>query len=263
MPERGHFSEEINLKGNSLMQKHVPFASARSWRNQVARWFALAGVIGPIFYVVMFTLAGFLRPGYSPLRQSISTLGVGRNAWLLNTGAMVFGVLLLAFAIGFYLLMQQVIENKRLITCLVLLVLSSIGVINTGLFPAAPATVLLHWTLGFLLGLLPPVAVYAIVGWHWRHRSHWRGYGWYSLATVIASVVLMVLSFVLLAPRSAAGGPLTPLGGLIERVLVVVVLAWHVVIGWRLFTLTDLHQRSDSSWEHTPELAQSSPGVRD
>jgi hypothetical membrane protein len=237
------------------MQEHVPLPRAKSRWNQAAHWLALAGVVGPILYVVVFTLAGFLRPGYSPVRQSISTLGVGANAWLLNTDAVVFGALLLAFAIGFFLLMQQVIKKGRLRTCLVLLILSSVGAINTGLFPAASATVVLHWTLGFLLGLLPLVAVYTIVGWQWRHLSNWRGYGWYSLATAIAAVVLILLSFVLLAPRSASGGPWTQVGGLIERVLVLVVFAWHVVIGWRLFTLTSFHQRRGSPREQKREPA--------
>ncbi len=210
------------------MQEHVPFTPAQSWWNQAARWFVFAGVVGPILYVVVFTLAGFLRPGYSPVRQSISTLGVGANAWLLNTDAVVFGVLLLAFAIGFFLLMRRAWASGRLITCLVLLILSSVGVINTGIFTAASGTALLHWTLGFLLGLLPLVVVYIIAGWSWLHMSHWRGYGWYSLATAIVAMVLILLSFVLLAPRSASGGPSTPVGGLIERILVAI--AWHVLI---------------------------------
>lgn len=230
-------------KGIFLMQKYVSLTRVKERWNQRARWLALAGVVGPILYVMVFTLAGFLRPGYSPVRQSISALGVGANAWLLNTDAVVFGALLLAFAIGFFLLMQQIIRKGWLITCLVLLILSSVGAINTGLFPAASSTVALHWTLGFLLGLLPLVAVYTIVGWQWRHESNWRGYGWYSLATAIGAVVLVVLSFVLLAPRSASGGPATQVGGLIERVLVLVVFAWHVVIGWRLFTLRGSYHR--------------------
>ncbi len=46
-------------------------------RNLTARWLALARVVGPILFVGVFTLAGFLRPGYSPIHQAISDLGVG------------------------------------------------------------------------------------------------------------------------------------------------------------------------------------------
>jgi hypothetical membrane protein len=228
------------------MQKNIPLARSKSWWHQAIRWLALAGVVGPILYVGVFTLAGFLRPGYSPVRQSVSTLSVGTNAWLLNTDAMVFGVLLLAFAIGFFLLMQQVIKRGMLVTCLVLLILSSVGAINTGIFPAASGTAVLHWTLGFLLGLLPLVVVYTIAGWQWRHKSGWQGYGWYSLATALGTVVLILLAFVLLAPRSASGGPVSDIGGLIERMLILVAFAWHVVIGWRLFVLARFRQQADT-----------------
>lgn len=231
------------------MQEKMPLVSSKSWQKQMARWLALAGVVGPILYVVIFTLAGFLRPGYSPVRQSISTLGVGANAWLLNTDALVFGALLFAFAIGFFLLMQQVINKGGLITCLVLLILSSIGAINTALFPAASGTAGLHWTLGFLLGLLPLVVVYAIAGWQWRQVSDWRGCSWYSLATALGSVVFILLSFILLAPRSASGGPSSQIGGLVERILVLIVFAWHVVVGWRLFALAGPSKPGNSSQE--------------
>lgn len=38
------------------------------------RRLALAGVIGPVLSVAVFSVAGALRPGYSPMRQAISAL---------------------------------------------------------------------------------------------------------------------------------------------------------------------------------------------
>lgn len=224
-------------------------SQSQSWWNQAARWLALAGVVGPILYGGIFTLAGLLRPGYSPVRQAVSALGVGTNAWLLNTGAIVFGALLFVFAVGFFLWMQQIIKKGMLVTCFVLLILSSIGAINTGIFPAASGTAGLHWTLGFLVGLLPLVIVYSIAGWQWRYTHGWRRYGWYSLATSLGTVVLTLLSFILLAPRRSSGGPVADIGGLIERALILLTFAWHIVIGWRLFALTGRHQHSGSRLE--------------
>jgi hypothetical protein len=48
------------------------------------RWLALAGVVGPILFIALFTLAGLLRPGYSAIRDAISDLGIGPNAWIQN-----------------------------------------------------------------------------------------------------------------------------------------------------------------------------------
>ena len=217
------------------MQENVTFASSKPWWKQAVRWLALAGVVGPILFVVVFTLAGFLRPGYSPVRQAVSDLGVGTNAWLQNTNFIIFGVLQLAFAIGFSMGMRQVIRKGWLLTCLVLLILSGVGSINSGIFTEAPATVTLHWTLGFLLVVPPLVMGCAIAGWQWRRVSGWRGYGWYSLLTALGTAVCILLSFAFLAPRSPVLG--ARIGGLMERVLGLVVLAWYVVVGWRLFVL--------------------------
>lgn len=217
------------------MQENVTFASSKPWWKQAVRWLALAGVVGPILFVVVFTLAGFLRPGYSPVRQAVSDLGIGMNAWLENTNVLVFGVLQLAFAFGFFLGMRQVIRKGWLLTCLVLLFLSGVGSINSGIFTEAPATVTLHWTLGFLLVVLPLVMACAIAGWRWLSLSGWRGYAWYSLLTALGTVMCILLSFVFLAPRSPISG--ARIGGLMERVLGLVVLAWYVVVGWRLFVL--------------------------
>jgi len=210
---------------------------SKSTRKVIARYLALAGVVGPILFVVVFTVAGFLRPGYSPIRQSISALGVGTNAWLGNADAVVFAVLLLAFALGFFLSMYRVMRTGWLVAFLVLFVLSCVGIINAAIFPAASGTSGLHWLIGFLPAFLAPVAAYLVVGKEWLRMRNWHGYGWYSLATAAASALFILLSFALLAPRRATGGPATSVGGLVERILVLITFAWPVVIGWRLFVL--------------------------
>lgn len=217
------------------MQENPSSGPSNSRRSRGARWLMLAGIVGPILFVVVFTIAGFLRPDYSPLRQSISTLGVGPNAWLGNLDAVIFALLLLAFAIGFFLEMHQVIGKGVRVVCLVLFILSSVGIFNAAIFPAASGTVGLHWTIGFLPAFLAPMVVYFVVGWGWWRVSGWHRYSWYSLATALGIIVLTALSFVLLAPRRSTGGPSSPIGGLIERILVLVTFAWPVVIGWRLF----------------------------
>src|SRR5258707_939540 len=115
-------------------------APSRQNGGNAARWFAFAGVGGPILFVLVFTLAGFLRPGYSPLSQAVSDLGVGPNAWLQNANFVVFGLLLIAFAIGFYQGMRSVISRGWLVACLVLLMLSGVGIINGGIFKEDPTT---------------------------------------------------------------------------------------------------------------------------
>src|SRR5258706_5839403 len=70
----------------------------------------IGGVINPIAFVLTYTVAGFLRPGYSPIHQAISDLGVGSNGSLLDTLAVISGLLLIAFVVGFALSMRRVLS---------------------------------------------------------------------------------------------------------------------------------------------------------
>ncbi|EFH82811.1 DUF998 domain-containing protein [Ktedonobacter racemifer] len=201
-----------------------------SWAN---RWLALAGVVGPILAVIVSTLAGFLRSGYSPASQAISALGVGANAWIVKATAIAFGALQIAFAFGFFLGMRQIIKRGWRIACLALLSITGIGTLSAGIFPSAPETVTLHWLLGDILPDISSVALYIIAGCVWLRVRDWRGYGWYSLLTVVGTVAFNLLLFVFLAPRSPLAS--AQIGGVLERIAVITSWAWYVVIGWRLF----------------------------
>jgi hypothetical protein len=50
------------------MQENVRPPSPKPRRNQAARWLILiGGVINPIVFVLAYTVAGLLRPGYSQI----------------------------------------------------------------------------------------------------------------------------------------------------------------------------------------------------
>src|SRR5258708_5139895 len=83
-------------------------------RSYFIRPFTLAGVIGSILFVLVFTIQGLLRPGYSPINQVVSDLGIGQDAWILTTDLVVFGLLSMLFAIGFYQAMRKSIGGKKM-----------------------------------------------------------------------------------------------------------------------------------------------------
>jgi hypothetical membrane protein len=182
-------------------------------------------------------IAGALRPGYSVIRDVISDLGAGPGGWIQNANFAVFGVLLVVFAVGFHAAMRPMLSRGALRLCLVLLVLSGLGLLVAAAFPVAlpdepPALQmrkgLLHMA-GFLTIFLPLVAALFTVGLRLRGEPGWRGYARYSLATGGATLLLLVAMFVVASPDSP-----WPIGGLASRVLVVVAFAWHAATGWRL-----------------------------
>jgi hypothetical membrane protein len=100
----------------------------------LTRLFIVAGVIGSLLSLLAITLDGFLRPGYSPFYQVISDLGVGQNAWLLNSDLVISGLLIMLFAIGFSQAMRNSISGRRLVasTSLFLFLSRFCFVIRTG-----------------------------------------------------------------------------------------------------------------------------------
>jgi len=197
-------------------------------------------VINPIVFVLAYTVAGILRPGYSPIHQAISDLGVGPNGSLMDTIAVLHALLLMAFAVGFALLMRQVLTVGWLWSGTALLVLRGLAQVTTGLFTDAPATVRIH-SLATIVALVSMIGAFLVIGLGLRRTSQWRGWGAYSLVTALVTLVLVAVEFWVFTP----GTPLASaqVGGLMERVLSLETLAWYVVFGWRLFVLNGSRQQ--------------------
>ncbi len=200
---------------------------------------ALAGILGPIFFVLGFTIAGWLDPGYSPLSQSVSSLGGDApHPWIQNTNFVVFGLLLIAFATGFFHQMREVLSRKGLWTSTFLLALTGAGLVNDGFFHVGSVTALpgmLH-ALGFLVIFGSLVAALWLIGIQLRSLAAWRGYGWYTLLTSWVTLGVLFLSAALADPLQ--------LTGLFQRILVMVAFGWYVVMGWRLFVFTKAQART-------------------
>jgi hypothetical membrane protein len=201
-------------------------------RNEINKWLTLGGVVGPIMFVLAFTVAGALRAEYSPIHQAISDLGVGPNPWLLNGPMIIMGLLLVAFAVGFFRSAEIKIGSRWRRFCAVLLALPGLGYINAGVFTEAPATVTLHWAIGMPMIAIGSVVGFFVVGLKLRSDSRWRRLSRYSMVAGPATLVIIVAMFWVFTP----GTSLAPLrlGGLMERVLFLEILAWYVVFGWRL-----------------------------
>lgn len=58
----------------------------------------ISGIIGPVLFVGVFTLAGFFQKDYSALKMHISALSLGPQGWIQRTNFMLFGLLLFVFS---------------------------------------------------------------------------------------------------------------------------------------------------------------------
>lgn len=198
---------------------------------------AFAGVMAPVVFAIGVALAGFLKPDQSPMRDVISDLGAGPFAWVQNTNFSATGVLLIAFAVGFYPAMRRLLSSTRLTVATLLLVLSGLGFLVAAYFhvpgPDDPPAVqmrqgLLHMA-GFLTIFIPLIAALFVVGWQLRREPAWRALGSYSVGTGVATLILVALLFITANPASSF-----QYAGLVSRILAVQALVWHAVISVRL-----------------------------
>ncbi len=78
---------------------------------------------------------------------------------------------------------------------------------------------------------MPPVAIgsvaaFLVIGLRLRRLAGWAAWGAYSIIAAVATVAVFAAMFLLWRYG---------VGGLLERLLFVEVLAWYVVFGWRIF----------------------------
>jgi hypothetical membrane protein len=189
------------------------------------RLLLLGGVTGPVIFLLAFTVAGLLRPDYSPIHQAISDLGVGSNPWLLNVPLVLLGALIVAFCVGFARVLGPRLGNPWRWVCPVLLALPGLGYAWAGIFTEAPATMTLHWVVGMPLVGLGAIAGFLITGLRLRRIESLRGLGTYSVVAGLLTLALIVVMF---------STWMLGFGGLTERVFFVEILAWYVVAALRL-----------------------------
>jgi hypothetical membrane protein len=207
----------------------IPYSKRRGQLGQLDRWLALGGVIGPVFFVLTFTIAGLLRPGYSPIIQAISDLGVGDNGWIVNGSLVILGLLLVGFAISFYRSVRPEASAAFRLVCALLISIVGIGYAVAGIFPE---TTPIHWLVGATCVYVGAVLAFFLTGLLLRGDPAWRGWAVYSFIAGLATVVLVAITFYTFSPNTPAT---MRLGGLMERVLFIEILAWYVAFGWRLF----------------------------
>ena len=207
-----------------------------TWR----RWGGVAGMIGPVHFVAIFLIEGWLRPGYDPIRMYVSELALGARGWIQIANFLVYGVLLLLLARG---IATEFMTGPASRAGPILLILNGIRTIGVGLFvtdPAATPLQAMSWHSTLHLWL----AVSAFVLWpltcfvfyrRFRVDPNWRPLAGWTLCTGIATAVLSSLLIVGSAPLASAPNALNVWLGLIQRTSIITFSAWQFAVAWRLW----------------------------
>ncbi|MBI3745862.1 MAG: DUF998 domain-containing protein [Chloroflexi bacterium] len=100
-----------------------------------ARWLLWPGVVGPIGFVVTFTVEGAVRPGYDPVRHFVSLLSLGDGGWLQVVNFLVTGGLIAAFGVA---LRARWVTGRGSRWVPRLIVATGVALIASGIFATDP-----------------------------------------------------------------------------------------------------------------------------
>jgi len=196
-------------------------------QRQLAAW---AGVIAPALFVTVFTLEGWLRPGYEPLKMYVSALSLGPRGWIQIVNFIVFGTLLLVFTRAIAAEFQS---GKAARGGSILLTIIAICYLASGPFVTDPAGTpqnqmtlqgMLHGIFGGIVFSLMPVSCFVFLR-RFREDPKWQFLQWWTLAlgTIIAVAVLLLT---VATKLPAAQNVFNEWPGLIQRTAIVPFMIW-------------------------------------
>ena len=202
-----------------------------------------AGIGGPLIFAVGALMQSLLREDHSLVALPISALAAGPSGWVQNLNFLLFGMFMIAYAIGLHL---GVRPSRWGVVGLAFLVLSGVGLVLAGVFPATDASGAFsneqvgHTVAAFMSFLGAGIGL-IVMSRRLAGDPRWRNLAPYALATGIA---LVVLFFAFGALAEQPGAPLHAWMGLFQWVMVVVWFTCTVVLALRLLRLT---RASDAS----------------
>ncbi|MGW5649681.1 DUF998 domain-containing protein [Saccharopolyspora sp. NPDC003752] len=191
------------------------------------------GAVGAVLFVVLFLVEGAFRAGYSPLRHPVSSLSIGESGWVQAVNFIVTGLLVLAFAVGLRPALRRLGGGRW---APVLIGLVGVGLIGAGFFaadpisgypPGTPPVTVVRTTHGVLHDLFStPVftalpAACCVVGYRLARTGH-RAWAAYSIGTA----VVFLIGFALAGAGFAQNSALMPVGGLLQRLTLIVGFGW-------------------------------------
>lgn len=193
---------------------------------------ALAGVIGPLVLIAADLTAAISQPGYSPIRDSISSLAWSPMGWLQTIGFLTVGLLVEVFVGGLFFGIRG---GRGFGYGIGLLVFFGFGLLLIGAFrtdpivgqPSIEGTI--HGVTAKAIFFIFPIAS-LLVALSLRKDSRWKGLFLHTIAT--SGLALFLVIGQLWLPDELSWF------GLYERILVANTVIWVEIMAIRLLRLS-------------------------
>ncbi len=191
---------------------------------------ALVGIVGATVVIIGDLVASLSVPGYSPIRDSVSSFALTELGWLQTICFLAMALLLVIFVIGLFFRLYRAPAFLAGIIFLGLcaFVLALIAAFHMDA-PGAPRTTdgIIHTVTSYSLGLLFPIAILCLA------PSFKRTPGWNSIFTYSLVAGILALGLIL----GAIFGKQEGWFGLYERLIILNALVWVEVVAIHWFRL--------------------------
>lgn len=171
---------------------------------------AVAGIIGPILFLVVFLAQDLLRGDYDPLAEGPTSGRVGPFGWVQSVNFVVLGLLMIAFAVGLH---RGVRAARAGVAGPAIVAWVGVALVVAGAFPLREAAGgfgyepnvvygvnnSISFGLGLGLGLI-------VLSRRFTRDARWRDLATFALAIGVAVLVMSVSTSVLLEPGQSGYG---------------------------------------------------------
>ncbi|SFT96964.1 Protein of unknown function [Arthrobacter sp. ov118] len=201
---------------------------------------------GAVLFVSVFTVLGWLQPGYSSASMFVSELSLGPFGWVQILNFVLTGTLVLAFGRGLAAHFSTGAASRAgpvLVQILgaSLIVSGPFTTDRSAMFEQASISGIVHGVFGALVFTCAPLICFVF------YRRFRRDAVWHPMAGwTLAAGVVLILGVVLLKTSQQPDSGLFEWKGLVQRILLVTFMAWIFTVASRL-----RHQYRDSG-ENTP-----------
>lgn len=189
---------------------------------------AVCGMAAPLFFAITTVAIGLATPGYDPVTQLVSELGIPSTPYapaMNSIGLIMTGILISVFALAVHSVLSGGWKGAL---GAVLVAVAGISFVAMGIFhcdqgciPITPGGSL-HLVSG-MIALVAGLGAALILSLVMIREREWNGYWQYSLATGV--LLLVILPLFLLHPDKA---------GLFQRILVGLIFLWMEVLAIRI-----------------------------
>ncbi len=199
--------------------------------DRTTRLLAAGGVVGPILFVALVVVGGFLYDEYSHISQAISELGGAgaEYAALQNFNFIMIGVLVIGLSWGLVRGRGEPLLGPVLVGLFGLSSSIANGLLPCDLGCEGQTTVGLLHNISGVFGFLAAIAGMFVLERRWRSDPGWQGH---AVFTRRAAFVALAGLAGFIVTRAAE---VESIDGLVQRVFVVTLLTWIVVTSARLY----------------------------